>query len=169
MATGGGGGRRWKDTGAFVMSANEKGSVKEFRILVVDDEIPVLEVMADMLATAGWQVEALTNGTEALARIKRTRYDALVLDLYMPDLPGLLLHSKLKFIDRELWTRTVFVSGHFSTDDLRRSLEGTPRFVAKPFKSEALVGVVGLALPDVPRSLSETAASNRPGGTPVRS
>ena len=116
----------------------------------MDDEIPVLEVMAEMLATAGWQVEALSSGEEALKRIKRTRYDALVLDLYMPDLPGLLLHSKLKFIDRELWTRTVFVSGHFSTDDLRRSLEGTPRFVAKPFKSEALVGVVGLALPDVP-------------------
>lgn len=148
---------------------SEKVTVKEFRILVVDDEIPVLEVMAEMLATTGWQVDAVSSGTEALQRIKRTRYDALVLDLYMPDLPGLLLHSKLKFMDRELWTRTVFVSGHFSTDDLRRSLEGTPRFVAKPFKSEALVGVVGLALPDVPRSVSEAKASARPDGTPVRS
>ena len=151
------------------MSSNEKDSVKDYRILVVDDEISVLEVMAEMLATAGWQVEALSNGIEALSRIKRTRYDALVLDLYMPDLPGLLLHSKLKFIDRELWTRTVFVSGHFSTDDLRRSLEGTPRFVAKPYKSEALVGVVGLALPEVPRSVSAGTTSNRQGGTPVRS
>jgi FixJ family two-component response regulator len=87
----------------------------------------------------------------------------------MPEIPGLLLHSKLKFIDRELWSRTVFVSGHFSTDDLRRSLEGTPRFVPKPFKSETLVGIVGMALPAVPRSVSEGAASNRPDGTPVRS
>jgi FixJ family two-component response regulator len=87
----------------------------------------------------------------------------------MPDLPGLLLHSKLKFIDRELWLRTVFVSGHFSTEELRRSLEGSPRFVPKPFKSESLIGIVGLALPEVPRSISESAASVRPDGKPVRS
>jgi len=102
-------------------------------------------------------------------KVKRNRYDALVLDLYMPELPGLLLHSKLKFIDRELWTRTVFVSGHFSTDDLRRSLEGSPRFVPKPFKAETLVAMVGMALPQVPRALSGAAAPGRPDGTPVRS
>ena len=151
------------------MSANDKGPANEFHIIVVDDEIPVLEVMAEMLEGAGWRVDAFSNAAEALLRIKRTRYDALVLDLYMPDLPGLLLHSKLKFIDRELWTRTVFVSGHFSTEDLRRSLEGSPRFVPKPFKSDALVGTVGLALPEFPRSISERAVSGRPDGKPVRS
>jgi CheY-like chemotaxis protein len=151
------------------MSANDKGSTNEFRILVVDDEVPVLEVMAEMLEGAGWRVDALSSPAEAIQRIKRTRYDALVLDLYMPEIPGLILHSKLKFIDRELWGRTVFVSGHFSTEELRRSLEGTPRFVPKPFKSEALVGIVGMALPEVPRAISEKAASDRPDSTPVRS
>jgi DNA-binding NtrC family response regulator len=133
------------------MSDDAKLSPTDFRILVVDDEISVLEVMADMLASAGWTVDALSNPMEAIPRVKRYRYDALVVDLYMPDLPGLLLHSKLKFIDRELWGRTVFVSGHFSSEELRRSLEGTPRFVPKPFKTEALLGTVGLALPETPR------------------
>ena len=133
------------------MSDDATVSTNDFRILVVDDEISVLEVMADMLASAGWTVDALSNPIEAIPKVKRHRYDALVLDLYMPDLPGLLLHSKLKFIDRELWGRTVFVSGHFSSDELRRSLEGSPRFVPKPFKSEALLGTVGLALPELPR------------------
>ncbi len=137
------------------MTANDEKSANNFRILVVDDEVPVLEVMAEILGAAGWKVDAFSNPTEALQRAKRTRYDALVLDLYMPELPGLLFHSKLKFIDRELWTRTVFVSGHFSTEDLRRSLEGTPRFVQKPFKSEALVGTVGMALPEVSRTPGE--------------
>lgn len=133
------------------MSDDAKLSPNDFRILVVDDEISVLEVMAEMLESAGWKVDALSNPVEAIPKVKRNRYDALVLDLYMPDLPGLLLHSKLKFIDRELWGRTIFVSGHFSTDELRRSLEGTPRFVPKPFKSETLLGTVGMALPEVPR------------------
>jgi CheY-like chemotaxis protein len=151
------------------MGTTENASPQDFRILVVDDEIPVLEVMVEMLQGAGWTVDALSNGVEAVQRIKRNRYDALVVDLYMPDLPGLLLHSKVKFIDRELWTRTVFVSGHFSTDDLRRALEGSPRFVPKPFKADALVETVGLALPTTPRSVSAGASSNRPDGTPVRS
>jgi len=151
------------------MSVNGKGPENGFHILVVDDEVPVLEVMAEMLEGAGWKVDAISSASVALQRIKRTRYDALVLDLYMPELPGLLLHSKVKFIDRELWGRTVFVSGHFSNEELRRSLEGTPRFVSKPFKSESLVGTVGMALPEVPRAISEGTASSRPDGKPVRS
>ncbi len=151
------------------MSANERVPAKAYRILVVDDEVPVLDVMVEMLQGAGWTVDAQSSGVEAIQAIKRTRYDVLVLDLYMPDIPGLLVHSKVKFIDRELWSRTVFVSGHFSTDELRRSLEGTPRFVPKPFKSEALLETVGQALSAAPRSLSGEPASSRPGGTPVRS
>lgn len=142
------------------MSENQGPTANDFRILVVDDEISVLEVMAEMLESAGWAVDALSNPVEAIPKVKRNRYDALVLDLYMPDLPGLLLHSKLKFIDRELWARTVFVSGHFSTEELRRSLEGTPRFVPKPFKTETLLGTVGKALPELPRS-RQTPGSDR--------
>jgi len=133
------------------MSDDAKLSPNDFRILVVDDEISVLEVMAEMLESAGWIVDALSNPVEAIPKVKRNRYDALVVDLYMPDLPGLLLHSKLKFIDRELWSRTIFVSGHFSSEELRRSLEGTPRFAPKPFKTETLLGTVGMALPSIPR------------------
>jgi DNA-binding NtrC family response regulator len=151
------------------MSANGKGGAAAFHLIVVDDEISVLDVMKETLEGAGWTVDAFSTPAAALRGIKRTRYDALVLDLYMPELPGLLLHSKLKFIDRELWQRTVFVSGHFSTEDLRRSMEGSARFVAKPFKPEALVEIVGQALPEVPRSVSESAAAGRPADKPDRS
>jgi DNA-binding NtrC family response regulator len=151
------------------MSANVPVPAHAYRILVVDDEAPVLEVMLEILQSAGWTVDAASSGTEAIQQIKRSRYDALVLDLYMPDIPGLLLHSKLKFIDRELWNRTVFVSGHFTTEELRKALEGTPRFVPKPFKAESLLGTVENALPPAPRKLSGEPASNRRDGTPVRS
>jgi two-component system OmpR family response regulator len=141
----------------------------QFRILVLDDEIPVLEVMSEILERTGWTVDAFSSAAVALTRLKRTRYDALVLDLYMPEIPGLLFHSKLKFIDRHLWSHTVFVSGHFSTDDLRRSLESSPRFVPKPFKADALVAAVETALADSPRSAGEGVASVHPDDKPVRS
>ena len=141
----------------------------DYRILVVDDEIAVLEVMADILAGAGWSIDAIKSPLEAISRVKRTRYDALVLDLYMPEMPGLLVHAKLKFLDRGLWERTVFVSGHLESADLERALAGSPRFVPKPFRAEALIGMVGMALPEVPRSVSAGPASARPGDTTGRS
>jgi len=141
----------------------------DYRILVVDDEVPVLEVMADLLTGVGWTVDAQKSPLEALSRIKRTRYDALVLDLYMPELPGLLVHAKIKFIDRELSARTVFVSGHFASEELEGSLAGSPRFLPKPFRAEALIGMVGLALPEIPRSVIVRPASSRPDGTSGRS
>jgi len=151
------------------MSSDHKAPEQRFNILVVDDELDVLEVMTEMLQGAGWTVDPQRSAAAALTRIKRTRYDAMVVDIYMPELPGLLFHSKVKFIDRELWSRTVFVSGHFSTDELRTSMEKSTRFVAKPFKSDVLVGTVGLALPKIPRALSDSTASGRPDGKPDRS
>ena len=141
----------------------------DFRILVVDDEIPVLEVIAEVLAAAGWTVDAVASPLDAIERVKRARYDALVLDLHMAEMPGLLVHAKLKFLDRGLWERTIFVSGHVAMDDLERALSGAPRLVSKPFRSEVLVGMVGMTLPEIPRSVSAGPASGRPGGTTGRS
>ena len=124
----------------------------DYRILVVDDERSVLEVIAELLEAAGWTVDAVSSPLDAIERVKRARYDALVIDLYMPEMPGLLVHAKLKFLDRELWTRTVVVSGHLESDDLARALSGSPRFVPKPFRAESLIGMVGMALPEIPRS-----------------
>ena len=141
----------------------------DYRILVIDDEIPVLEVMADILVAAGWTVDAFPSPREALARIQGSRYDALVLDLYMHELPGLLVHAKVRLLDRELASRTVFVSGHFSGEELARLVPGS-RFLPKPFRAEALTGMVGMALPDAPRRLSGgEPASDRRDGTSGRS
>jgi CheY-like chemotaxis protein len=157
-------------------NADSAAAPQDFRVLVVDDEPAILEVMAEVLETAGWKVDAESSPLAALTKAKRRVYDALVLDLYMPEMPGLLVHAKLKMIDPELVNRTVFVSGHFSSEDLRRELEGTPRFVPKPFRIEILVGAVGLALPDVPRAtripppaVNAASASDRPAGTRGRS
>ena len=141
----------------------------DYKILVIDDEIPVLEVMADILSAAGWTIEAYRSPLEALSHVKRGRYDALVLDLYMQELSGLLVHAHVSFLDHELAARTVFVSGHFGAEELARELATTPRFLPKPFRAEALTGMVGMALPDTPRRFSAGFASNRRGGSSGRS
>lgn len=123
-----------------------------YRILVVDDEVTVLELMADILRDAGWSVDALVSPVDALRKAKTTRYDALVLDVYMPELPGMLFHAKLRLLDRELAERTVFVSGHFSREELKRDLERSQILLSKPFEPAELVALVGGVLPPSPRS-----------------
>lgn len=123
-----------------------------FRVLVVDDEVPVLDLMADILRDAGLEVEAHTSPLDALRKVRVNRYDALVLDVYMPELPGMLFHAKVRVADAELAKRTVFVSGHFTRDELRRDLERSQVLLQKPFRPEELVEEVRKILPESPRS-----------------
>jgi DNA-binding NtrC family response regulator len=140
----------------------------DFRILIVDDEKSVLDLMSDILRECGWTVEAHDSPIHALERAKRARYDALLLDLYMPELPGLLLHAKIKVVDPELAYRTVFVTGHFSREELRKEMTESALVVMKPFNPAEFVGMVSRVLPEVPRQISTMAApslaTHAPGG-----
>ena len=61
------------------------------RILVVDDERAMAEMLADGLADRGYQATALASGEEAALRLRDEAYDALVTDLRMPHVDGLAL------------------------------------------------------------------------------
>lgn len=125
-----------------------------FRILVVDDEKVVLDLMADILREAGFAVDAFESPVDALEQVEKTGFDALVLDVYMPEMPGMLFHAKLKMLDGELAQRTVFTSGHFSRDELRRHVEERAVFLQKPFQPDELVETVSGVLPAAPRSVA---------------
>jgi DNA-binding response OmpR family regulator len=58
------------------------------RILVTEDDPNILRLVATILRHAGYDVETATGGQEALTKISQTSYDALVLDLMMPDVSG---------------------------------------------------------------------------------
>ena len=130
-----------------------------FRVLVVDDEDSVLEIVAEFLQHCGWKVETSNLPSDALEQIKRGTYDALVLDLYMPEMPGLLMHARVKVLDRELAKRTVLMTGHFSHEEIRRDLEGKVPLLMKPFQPHELVGMVSQVLPLTPRSNLQPARS----------
>src|SRR5438093_5269270 len=96
-----------------------------YRILIVDDERPVLELMDEILSLAGYQTLSLASPLEALSKARIQKFDALVLDLYMPEMSGMLLHAKIRVFDPELATRTVFVSGYIGRDELRAHMSET--------------------------------------------
>ncbi|MFN2471499.1 MAG: response regulator [Gaiellaceae bacterium] len=65
------------------------------RVLVVDDEDDIRNMLAVVLAAEGWVVDSAAGGGEALARCTRTTYDAVILDQRMPGIPGVEVARRL--------------------------------------------------------------------------
>ena len=123
-----------------------------YRVLIVDDEKTVLEVIHEMVVGQGYGCDSTTSPLEALQRIKKDKFDALILDVYMPEMSGMLFHAKLRMMDPDLYKHTIFISGYVSLAELREHLSATPAFLEKPFKARDLVETLAKVLPATPRS-----------------
>ena len=104
------------------------------RVLVVDDEPWVAEILARMLEADGHAVDIAGNGAIALDRVREASYDLIVCDLRMPDLDGPGFYAELQREMPELLPRVVFITGSAMTPAVEGFLErtGAP-YLNKPF------------------------------------
>jgi DNA-binding response OmpR family regulator len=120
------------------------------KILVVDDDRAILELVATRLTLAGHDVFAARDGHEALQRIAGIRPDAMVLDLNMPSLDG---YGVLKQLGKEGTARlpTLVLTARHGTVDVQRAIGlGARDYLSKPFKdSQLLMRVARLFRPRV--------------------
>jgi diguanylate cyclase (GGDEF)-like protein/PAS domain S-box-containing protein len=108
------------------------------RILVVDDEPLILEGLTRLLAGRDYDVATASGGCDALIAIGKQQFDAILLDLGMPDLNG---SEVLRFVsDRSPDTPVIVVSGESAIDAAIRALRGgAADFVRKPYEPEELL------------------------------
>jgi PAS domain S-box-containing protein len=119
--------------------AHQVPGVPKGRILVVEDEPTVAQLIVDVLKEEGHRVEALLDSKEALRRMSTHSYDLLICDLRMPGLDGPAFYHSLERTNSPMRDRVLFVTG----DTLgQRTLEFLlPRklpYLAKPFLVEEL-------------------------------
>jgi two-component system OmpR family response regulator len=113
----------------------------EPRVLVVDDEEHITELVAMGLGYNGFDVERASTGRAALAAIERRRPDLLVLDVMLPDLDGFELTRRLRQSEGA-GTRVpvIFLTAKDTTQDKIQGLRlGSDDYVTKPFSIEELV------------------------------
>ncbi len=116
--------------------------------LIVDDEPSIRRALVRYLMREGHVVETAASGEEALAQMAGKRYDAILLDLRMPDTEGQRVFERLRSDDPEHAARVVFATGDPDGDGIREFLRDAERpFVSKPFM-----------LPSVVRLLCDVAA-----------
>jgi DNA-binding response OmpR family regulator len=104
------------------------------RILVVDDESEIVELLRDVLTAEGYTVDAAPDAETALKLIRANIYDAALLDFNLPDMDGVMLHRQIRQMDEELASRAIFMSGLLQSDaNLGYYMSQSGGFLAKPF------------------------------------
>ena len=112
-------------------------------ILVVDDEPSIRLAITTFLGQHGHTVDAVGSGGEALRRLDERRYDAILLDLRMPDMSGDTIFHALEQRDPEQAKRIVFVTGDVQSESTREFVRATGRpCLSKPFMLDELATVL---------------------------
>jgi two-component system OmpR family response regulator len=108
------------------------------RVLVVDDEANLAELLAMALRLEGWEITVALTGSRAVAAAKRERPDAVVLDMMLPDIDGLEVLRRIRssFAD----VPVLFLTARDSVEDRVAGLTaGGDDYVTKPFSLEEVV------------------------------
>jgi two-component system OmpR family response regulator len=132
-------------------------SPESHRILVVDDEPNIVDVVSMALRFQGFSVESAGTGAEAIAAVASFRPDLIVLDVMLPDMEGFDVAQRLGA--QRARVPIIFLTARDATDDKIRGLTlGGDDYVTKPFSLEELVARIrsilrrtGLAEPESSR------------------
>ena len=129
------------------------------RVLVVDDDSPMAEMLAEALGERGFVAKTAASGAEARRSIEGERFDALVTDLQMPDIDGLELLSAMGRIAPScpVIVMTAYSAIDSAIESIRR---GAYHYLTKPFKVDELVLFLTRALDEM-RVRREAAALRR--------
>lgn len=117
----------------------------EAKLLVVDDEPNILELLATSLRFAGFEVVTATNGREALDKAETEAPDLAVLDVMLPDMDGFTVTRKLRSSGRLF--PVLFLTAKDDTEDKVTGLTvGGDDYVTKPFSLDEVVARIRAVL-----------------------
>lgn len=126
------------------MTTTLPSATKRARVLVVDDDRPMLESMARSLTRAGYEVVEATSGEQALQMALSCQLDIAVLDVRMPGMSGLELALAMR---EQTTIPFLFASVHGDSEVTRAAAEyGALGFLIKPVEAEQLAPAIESAL-----------------------
>ena len=121
------------------------GTDSEARLLVVEDEPNIRELLATSLRFAGFEVHTASNGTEAIRLAGSLEPDLVVLDVMLPDLDGFAVTRRIRESGKHI--PIVFVTARDSFDDKIKGLTvGGDDYVTKPFSLDEVVARIRAVL-----------------------
>ena len=111
------------------------------RVLVVDDEKVIREILSDFLTMEGYVVRTVEDGDAALRELERRSYNLVISDLKMPGMGGLELLERIKELKANVLT--VIMTGFGTVETAIEAMKkGAHDYILKPFKIEEVIHVV---------------------------
>src|ERR1043165_1954228 len=115
------------------------------RILIIDDERPILLTLEALLGRHGYQADTAANASYGLRRIKETSPAVVLLDLQLPDAEGLEMLDQIN-ADHP-GTQVIILTAHDSLNNAIESIKrGAYHFISKPYAPEELLSLIEKAL-----------------------
>jgi excisionase family DNA binding protein len=140
-------GRQWRfrkrDIDAWLSGHRKVG--ERPRVLVVDDEQAVRDLMSKYLATADYDVDTVQDGPTALERLRSNEYDLMITDLKMPGMDGLsvIRETRRQFADLPIIIITAYSTEASAIEAINLGVSG---YLTKPFRMERVLAVAARAL-----------------------
>ncbi len=112
-----------------------------FRILIVDDNAELRDILQEYLTGDADFVSGATNGKEAIQKHEEERFDLIITDLMMPEITGMELIKRIRINDD--MTEFIIITGYASLDSAVEAVKmGAFDYIVKPFRMEELKVVV---------------------------
>jgi len=110
------------------------------KILVVDNELEILNVLQDVLNILGYTPVAVTSGRDALKIFEKGKFSLVITDMVMPDINGLDLLKEIKKLDSNI--PVVIITG-FGSEVIEEAIQaGADGYIEKPFKIEDIKNIL---------------------------
>ncbi|MGD0707094.1 MAG: PAS domain S-box protein [Anaerolineaceae bacterium] len=119
------------------------GGAKETKILIIDDEPNVKDVLAQSLRRWGYQVDAVGNGIDGFNLLAKTAYSHILCDIRMPGFNGVEFYQQVKAKDPALAGRIIFITGDTANKATHKFIEENKvNYLSKPFELSDLLRMI---------------------------
>ena len=114
------------------------------RILLVDDEPDLVQLVSLRLQAAGYEVQTAYDGQQAIEQVKKNRPDLMILDLMLPKIDGYKVCRLLKFDERTQNLPILIFTARAQAEDVTLATEcGADAYLTKPFDASTLLSKLG--------------------------
>ncbi len=130
-----------------ITKVSGKKKTKSARVLVIDDEPEITDIIETFLESAGYQVKSENSSVIGIERAKSFLPDLILLDIMMPFMDGYEVCKELKKSEETSKIPVIFLTGKDARTDEGKSFEvGGDLFIKKPFSCERLLEIVKIVL-----------------------
>ena len=138
------------------------------RILIVDDEAAIREVVTDYLREQGFVTDQAANGRTGLEKLVENHPDLVLLDVELPDMSGYEVCKRIREIPSARYTPVIMLTAHnLEKEEIAGFSSGADDYMPKPFRPALLVARINTAIGRNVRELDANALTHLPGNRAI--